>query len=174
MRTEVASPILTLLTTACQNCPRSLKGRLQSRKVLLLAGFLDIFPAIGRLTFRAIFRPKILPNGNAISSFKYWATGDDEQPIAADGILRYATPSQQAIIGYALLPFALMPVSLLLLHLSGGGSFQLNEFSIGLVMFVWLAGQFLMAAIFIPWANSTFAKIRKQRYFEPVGSEPKT
>ena len=139
-----------------------------------MAGFLDFFPAIGRLTFRAIFRPKILPNGNAISSFKYWATGDDEQPIAADGILRYATPSQQAIIGYALLPFALMPVSFLLIHLSPSGSFPLNEFSIGVVMLAWLAGQFCMVAIFIPWANSTLAKIRNQRYFEPEGSEPKT
>ena len=139
-----------------------------------MAGFLDFFPAIGRLTFRAIFRPKILPNGNAISSFKYWTTGDDEQPIAADGILRYATPSQQAIIGYALLPFALMPVSFLLIHLSPSGSFPLNEFSIGVVMLAWLAGQFCMVAIFIPWANSTLAKIRNQRYFEPEGSEPKT
>lgn len=41
-------------------------------------------------------------------------------------------------------------------------------------MFVWLAGQFFMAAIFIPWANSTFAKIRNQRYFESEDSEPKT
>ena len=147
---------------------------MQSGKVLLLAGFLDIFRAIGRLTFRAIFRPKILPNGNAISSFKYWVSVDDEKPIAADGIPRYATPSQQAILGYAVLPFALMPVTFLLIYLAPEGSFALDEFSSGLAVLTWLACQFLLAAIFIPWANSTFAKIRNQRYFEPEGSKPKT
>ncbi len=33
-------------------------------------------------------------------------------------------------------------------------------------MLAWLAWQFSMAAIFIPWANSTLAKIRNQRYSE--------
>lgn len=137
-----------------------------------MAGILDIFPALGRLTFRAIFRPKVLPNGNAVSSFKYWATGDDDRPVAKDGIPRYVTPSQQAIIGYASLPFALMPVTFLLIHLTPSGSFPLNEFSIGVVMLVWLAGQFFLAAIFIPWANSCLGEIRNQRYFEPEGSDP--
>nr|WP_298896988.1 hypothetical protein [uncultured Altererythrobacter sp.] len=131
-----------------------------------MASLSDFLPAIGRLTFRVIFRPKILPNGNAISSFKYWATGDDDKPVAADGIPRFATPSQQAILGYAVLPFALMPVSFLLIHLAPSGSFPLNEISIGVVMLAWLAWQFSMAAIFIPWANSTLAKIRNQRYSE--------
>ncbi|NNE50259.1 MAG: hypothetical protein HKN38_08665 [Altererythrobacter sp.] len=131
-----------------------------------MASLSDFLPAIGRLTFRVIFRPKILPNGNAISSFKYWSTGDDDQPIAADGIPRYATPSQQAILGYAVLPFALMPVTFLLINLAPDGSFALDEFSFGLAVLGWLACQFFLAAIFIPWANSASAKIRNQRYLE--------
>lgn len=60
--------------------------RIQSREVFHLAGILDIFPALGRLTFRAIFRPKVLPNGNAISSFKHVVTAKDDRPVGADRI----------------------------------------------------------------------------------------
>jgi hypothetical protein len=133
---------------------------------LLLAGFLDIFPAIGRLTFLALSRPKILPNGNAISSFKYVVTARDEQPVGADGIPRYVTPRQQAILGYVLLPFALFPVTFLLIYTSANGAIDLDELSYELAVLVWLGCQFAMATIFIPWANSCLEEIRNQRYLE--------
>ena len=146
--------------------------RQRSREVFHLAGILDIFPALGRLTFRAIFRPKVLPNGNAISSFKHVVTAKDDRPVGADRIPRYVTPPQQAILGYALLPFALFPVTFLLIYSSANGVIDLDELSYGLAVLVWLACQFFLAAIFIPWANSCLGEIRNQRYFEPEGSDP--
>lgn len=133
---------------------------------MLLAGFLDIFPEIGRLTFGALLRPKVLTNGNAISSFKYVLTVRDEQPVGADGVPRYVTPRQQAILGYALLPFALFPVTFLLIFTSANGAIDLNELSYELTVLVWLGCQFAMATIFIPWANSCLEEIRNQRYLE--------
>ncbi|MBO6945534.1 hypothetical protein [Altererythrobacter sp.] len=131
-----------------------------------MAGFLDIFPEIGRLTFGALLRPKVLTNGNAISSFKYVLTVRDEQPVGADGVPRYVTPRQQAILGYALLPFALFPVTFLLIFTSANGAIDLNELSYELTVLVWLGCQFAMATIFIPWANSCLEEIRNQRYLE--------
>lgn len=69
----------------------------------------------------------MLPDGKAISSFKYWNSGTDEVPVASDGIPRFITPSQQGILGYAILPFLLMPVTFVLIYLAPG-SFPLDEF----------------------------------------------
>lgn len=76
------------------------------------------------------------------------------------------------ILGYALLPFALFPVTFLLIYSSANGVIDLDELSYGLAVLVWLACQFFLAAIFIPWANSCLGEIRNQRYFEPEGSDP--
>ncbi|MDA0820239.1 MAG: hypothetical protein O3C52_00350 [Proteobacteria bacterium] len=107
-----------------------------------MAGILRIFPALGRLNFRPIFRPKLLLNGNAVSSFKHVVTAYDDRPVGADRIPRHVKPVQQAILGYALLPFALFPVTLLLIYSSANGIIDFDELSYGLAVLIWLAGQF--------------------------------
>jgi len=75
-------------------------------------------------------------------------------------------------LGYALLPFALFPVTFLLIYSSANGVTDLDELSYGLAVLVWLSCQFFLATIFVPWANSCLGEIRNQRYFEPEGSDP--
>ena len=167
-RLHVASSKLTLLPITChdqgpQECRPTTEGLLPSLK--------NLVPSIGRLTFRMVFRPKMLPDGKAISSFKYWNSGEDGEPVAPDGIPRFITPSQQSILGFAALPFLSMPVTFVLIYLAPG-SFPLNEFSLGTAVLALALIQVVMCFVFIPWANSCLGEIREQRYFEPEGSDP--
>lgn len=113
----------------------------------------------------------MLPDGKAISSFKYWNSGEDGEPVAPDGIPRFITPSQQSIFGFAALPFLLMPVTFVLIYLAPG-SFPLNEFSLGTVALALAFIQVAMCFVFIPLANSSLEKIRSQRYSEPEAPKP--
>lgn len=98
------------------------------------------FPmTVGLWLFRSIIRPAFSTDGYALLNMK--GISVQGEPVAADGIRRYATPRQQTVLGYALLAPLMIVLIILGGALSGiaGKVDQPDEIAFAITFgFVWL------------------------------------